>query len=166
MPWKMAARDAALVLMTLALWRLDARTRTHGVGLVPLGVAGAAGVMTAVCGYLAHEWGHFAGARLSRSIVHLPTQVAAVFLFNFDSERNSRAQFVAMSCGGLLTSTLVFAWLLRILPAHANSSRVALALVGLGLAATMVLEVPIAWRVARGAPLPRGSVYKSPTAES
>jgi hypothetical protein len=134
------------------------------MGLVPLGVAGAAGVMTAVCAYLAHEWGHFAGARVSRSVVHLPAHVGGVFLFNFDSDRNNRAQFVAMSCGGLLASALVMAWLLSILPAHTNSSRVALALVGLGLVATVVLEVPIVWRVARGAPLPRGSVYKSPTA--
>jgi len=162
----MAARDAAPVLMTLALWRLDARTRTHGVGLVPLGVAGAAGVMTAVCGYLAHEWGHFAGARLSRSVVQLPTHVGAVFLFNFDSDRNNRAQFVAMSCGGLFASALVMTGLLRMLPLQANASRVTLALVGLGLVATVILEVPVVWRVARGAPLPRGAVHKSSTAES
>jgi hypothetical protein len=161
MPWKIAVRDAVLVLLTFALWLLDARTRTHGAGFVPLGVAGAAGVMTAVCGYLAHEWGHFAGARLSSSVVHLPTQVGAVFLFHFDSDQNNRAQFVAMSCGGLLASALVMAGLLRILPLQANASRVALALVGLGLVATVILEVPIVWRVARGAPLPHGSVYKA-----
>ena len=56
--------------------------------------------------------------------------------------------------------------LLRMLPLQANASRVTLALVGLGLVATVIVEVPIVWRVVRGAPLPRGAVYKSSTAES
>ncbi len=161
MPWTMAIRDVTVVLITLSVWSLDAHLRTQAPGLSTFGVALAAGVLTAVCSYLAHEWGHFAGARLSRSVVHLPTGVGAVFLFNFDSDRNSRLQFIAMSCGGLLASALVMAALLRLLPLQATASRVALALVGLGFVATVILEVPIVWRVARGAPIPRGAVYSS-----
>jgi hypothetical protein len=50
-----------------------------------------------------------------------------------------------------------------VLPLQAWSGRIAMALVFLGVVATFILEVPVAWRVAHGAPIPHGTAYRSST---
>jgi hypothetical protein len=160
LPYRHAARDAAIVAATLALWWLDAATRAGG-GLAALLVAALAGAMTAYCGYLVHEWGHLLGALSARSVVHLPESVLSVFLFQFDSDRNGREQFLRMSMGGFVASIISIAFLLAVLPLQATSGQVALGLVVLGVVATFILEVPVAWLVAHGAPIPRGAAYRS-----
>jgi len=160
LPYRHAARDAAIGLVTLALWWLDARMQVAG-GLAALTVAVLAGVMTAYCGYLVHEWGHLLGALSAGSVVHLPERVLSVFLFQFDSDRNSREQFLRMSMGGFVASAATIAILFAILPLQATSGRLAAFLVVLGVVATFILEVPVAWRVAHGAPIPRGAAYRS-----
>jgi hypothetical protein len=40
------------------------------------------------------------------------------------------------------------------------SGRLAIALAGLGVLATFILELPVTLRVLRGAPLPTGSAYR------
>jgi hypothetical protein len=160
LPCKHAARDALILVATLALWRLDAKMRASG-GLPALLVAALAGAMTAYCGYLVHEWGHLLGALSGRSVVHMPPSVFSVFLFQFDSDRNSREQFLRMSMGGFIASAAAIAVLWMALPLDACSGQIAMFLVVLGVVATFILEVPVAWRVARGAPIPRGAAYRS-----
>ena len=58
--------------------------------MLPVAVALTAGVLAALCGYLAHEWGHLIGARASGSLVHFPDRVASTFLFYFDTRHNDR----------------------------------------------------------------------------
>jgi hypothetical protein len=160
MPWSLLVRDAVVVLSTLGAWAVDAAVRAEGgvsAGLVAL----LAGALTALCGYLAHEWGHFVGARLSHSVVHLPKSARSLFLFRFDVRCNDRAQFLAMSTGGFVASTLVILLLLLVLPRPTLAGGVALTLVGLGVVATAVLEIPTFWRVLHGGPLPTGSAYVS-----
>lgn len=152
---RLALRDLGLLGLTLALWRLDAGLR-GAPGALAAAVAVAAGALTAVAGYLAHEWGHLSAARFAGSVVHLPESPASPFLFRFDPERNGRREFLAMSAGGFAASAAVVALLLAALPLDALSGRVALALTGLGVLATALLEIPPAWRVLRGGPLPRG----------
>jgi len=159
-PWGHALRDATLVVATLALWRADAALRADG-GLLAVLVAVAAGVMTAVAGYLAHEWGHFLGARAGGSALRLPTSAREVFLFNFDVRRSTPAQFVLMSSGGFAASLIVVVLLLAVLPLPSLSSLIALGLTAAGVVATAVLEVPPFVRVLRGGPLPRGAAYAS-----
>jgi F0F1-type ATP synthase assembly protein I len=160
LPYKHAVRDGLVAVATLSLWWVDAGLQSRGGGLALL-VALLAGVMTAYCGYLVHEWGHLLGALSAGSVVHLPRRLFSVFLFRFDSDLNDRRQFLRMSMGGFIASALVVALLLAVLPLDARSGQIALALVLLGVVATFVLEVPVAWRVARGAPLPRGAAYRS-----
>ena len=160
MPRSLALRDVAILLLTLAAWRLDAALRGDG-GALAAAAALVAGTLAAVCGYLAHEWGHFVGARLGGAVVHPARRVGSLFLFQLDTDRSGRAAFLAMSLGGFAASAAVIVLLVLALPLAALSGRVALALAGLGVVATFVLEVPVAWRVARGAPLPRGVVYRS-----
>lgn len=160
MPWKHALRDIGLVLITLALWRADAAWR-HDAGVFPVLIAITAGAMASFVGYLAHEWGHFIGARAGGSVVRLPQSAAEIFLFNFDSDRNGREQFLLMSCGGFIASGIVVVLFLALLPLPSLSSLIALGLTIAGVIATAALEVPPFVRVYRGGPIPRGSAYVS-----
>jgi len=160
MPWKHALRDLSLVVVTLLFWRADAALR-HAGGLLPVLVAVIAGSLAASSAYLVHEWGHFLAARAGGSVVRLPASAAEVFLFNFNSDRNSREQFLIMSCGGFLASALVIAFFLAVLPFPSLASLVAFALTLAGVIATAVLEIPPFVRVWQGAPLPRGGAYAS-----
>ncbi len=158
LPLQLLVRDLLMVGATLGLWicsrQLDGQT-----GALATSVAIAAGMMTAVSGYLAHEWGHLCGALLRGSVVELPKGVFAVFLFKFNSEQNNREQFLWMSMGGFVASALVIALLLSLLSFDRLADQVALGLTLAGVIATLVLEVPPAVRVYRGADLPRGAAY-------
>jgi uncharacterized membrane protein len=162
LPLSHAVRDASIIAVTLLVWWVDATLRNQG-GTIAVTVAIVAGALTALCGYLLHEWGHLLGALSARSAVHLPETASSVFLFRFDSDRNSRAQFLRMSMGGFVASALVIVLLVGVLPLDALSGKVAMFLVVLGVVATFILEVPVAWRVARGAPIPSGAAYRSAT---
>lgn len=157
---KVGVRDLALLGATLLVWRADAALRGEG-GALAASLAVAAGVLAGVCAYLAHEWGHWLGARFGGAVVHPPARVATVFLFNFDSDRNGRREFVWMSSGGFLASALGLAFLLAVLPTDALSGRTALSVAVLGVLATAVLELPPFFRVLRGGPLPRGLGYRT-----
>ncbi len=160
-PWKRAVRDLAVVAATVAVWVIDAWLRQSGEGGWSLALAALVGAMTAYCGYLVHEWGHLLGALSAGSVVHLPERVLSVFLFQFDSDRNDSRQFLRMSMGGFVASALAIVFLVAVLPLQAWSGRIAMLLVFLGVVATFILEVPVAWRVAHGAPIPRGAAYRS-----
>jgi hypothetical protein len=86
--------------------------------------------------------------------------VTSTFLFFFDVGANDRRQFLAMSLGGFAASAIALPVLFERLPAGALSSWVAMGLAAAGLVATLVTELPPFFRVMRGAPLPRGFVYR------
>lgn len=154
----LALRDLALAALALLLWAADARLRSGG-GALATAVAIAAGTLTAGVGYLAHEWGHLIGARLGGSVVHLPASPASVFLFRYDAVRNEPRQFLWMSLGGFVASGAMVALLLALVPLDTLAGRVTMALTAAGVLATAVLELPVFFRVARGAPIPRGAAY-------
>jgi hypothetical protein len=164
-PLRSAARDLGVLAAALGAFALDARLRAGG-GAAAAAMGCAAGVLAASAGYLAHEWGHLAGARLGGSVVRIPDSPRSVFLFHFDSDRNSRRQFPWMSLGGFAASAFVVALSVAVLPLDALSGRVAVALVGLGVLATAVLELPPFFRVLRGGAIPRGGAYASSPAGS
>jgi len=157
-PWKHVARDVGLLALTLLAWQLDGTARAAGSTL-EWATAPVAGALTAIVGYLFHEWGHLIAARATGSVVRLPDRASEVFLFNFHSDRNSARQFLAMSLGGYVASILVIALLLVVLPLETLAGKLALTLVGLGVLATAILELPPFFAVLRGGPLPRGTAY-------
>ena len=157
-PWKHVARDVGLLALTLFAWQLDGAARTAGSAL-EWATAPIAGALTAIVGYLFHEWGHLVAARASGAVVRLPERASEVFLFNFHSDRNSARQFLAMSLGGYAASVIVIALLLVVLPLQTLAGKIALTLVGLGVLATAILELPPFFSVLRGGPLPRGTAY-------
>jgi hypothetical protein len=93
-PWTHARRDLAILVLTFVAWRIDAAVRGGGGEWITATLAGA---LTAICGYLFHEWGHLAGALASKSRVRLPERASEIFLFNFDVDRNDSRQFTTMS---------------------------------------------------------------------
>ena len=159
LPWRMLTRDVLLLLLAALAWRADAALRGQPGALAAL-VAVAAGALAAIAVYLAHEWGHWLAARAAGSRVHYPARVTSTFLFFFDVGANDRRQFLAMSLGGFAASAIALPVLFESVPAGALSSWVAIGLAGAGLVATLATELPPFWRVMRGAPLPRGFVYR------
>jgi len=150
--WALARRDGAIALAALALfagsdaWRL-------GTGL-PLASALSLAVAVAVgiaLGTRAHEWGHFAGARLFGGIA--PTrELSSLFpIFDFDLVRSPERAFRAMSVGGNLGHWGLVLALGLLLPLDAPA-RVALFASAFGFALSASLtEFPIIGRSWQGA---------------
>lgn len=153
MGWKLLLRDLAIVAITLAAWRLSAQGAW---------IAVIAGVLAAVAGFLAHEWGHWLGARAAGAAVYFPVTLRSLFLFQFDVARNGRRQFLWMSMGGFIASAAIVALYAAVLPRGQLAGQVGLGLTVLGVIATGILEIPPAWRVYKGGPLPsEGAVYRA-----
>ncbi|MBL8915049.1 MAG: hypothetical protein JNM17_30375 [Archangium sp.] len=145
-PRHLFIRDLAIVALTAAAWAFE-----RGV---------VAGVLTAVCGFLAHEYGHLWASLASGAKVTFPPSALSTLLFHFDSASNTRRQFLWMSFGGYFASAIAVTAIVLLVPLDAWSGRVALALAGVGTIVTLVLEVPITLRVVRGAPLPLDAAYR------
>lgn len=163
LPWRVLLRDLCLMAATLALWALS-RELDAAQARAALPVAIGAGIAATGMGFLAHEWGHLAGALLSGSAVDYPRGIGSLFLFRFDDGRNTRRQFLWMSSGGFVASAGVVLLLLWLLSPQRLADRVALGLTGLGVLATLVLEVPGAWRAYRGGGQPGAATLAGPQA--
>ena len=155
-------RDSLVMALTVALWMVTFKLgRPHG--LFPVAVHIFTALLTVFVGYLLHEWGHLIGAWIAGGHFVLPATIGeTLFLFRFDNVRNSRGQFISMSLGGFISSILVVAFLAAALPRDLLASWIALGLVGLGVLATFVIEVPEFIGVVRGGPMPTGAAFVSP----
>jgi hypothetical protein len=156
-PFRCLLRDGVWLGLALLLWQLSHRWGAGSIPLILLSLL--AGLALTWCGYLAHEWGHFVGALAAGAVVHPATRLRSLFLFRFDVARNSRRQFLWMSAGGFIASAAVVALYALGLSAQHWADRIALTLTAIGMVATLVLELPSAWRVYRGAPMPEGAAF-------
>ena len=143
-------RDASIGVLTCALW-----------GLLPQTVASdwVLGVLTGLCGLLLHEWGHVYGAYRSEATV-TPAPFWSPFLFDLDSRRNSREQFLAVSLWGFFASGVYLVLFVVLLPLERLAGQVAMAIALFLAALTVIIEFPLAWRVYRGHPLPPVEIFK------
>jgi len=111
----------------------------------------AAGMLLAT---LFHEWGHFAGARLSRSyspMVREPKNpLVNPFIFGFNFQKNSRSQFLAMSLGGITANWLLVAAVLLLVPLDTWGRAMLLAVAVARAISVIVFEGPIVYRTAKG----------------
>ena len=149
-------RDFLLTALMVLVWTIE-RSGARSVA-----VQIAAGVLTAIVGFLLHEWAHLAGARWTASHVRYPNRVLAPLLFHFDCKTNGRSQFLAMSYGGYLGSFVGVGLILLLAPLDRLSGQVALGLAGVGMVVTLLAEVPTTVRVLRGGPLPTGYAFNPP----
>jgi hypothetical protein len=157
---KFFLRDVVLLALCLLAWQLNLSEFAASNTFAAVLCSAFAVVLTVLVSYELHEWGHLGGALLTGSTVHAPSRLVHQFLFHFDGQRNDRRQFVGMSIGGLAASVVAFAILLLVLPLSTWTARIILALVGIGIVATFLREVPEAWRVHRGIIVPTGPVYE------
>lgn len=157
-PVHLLVRDAVVVAATSLAWWLEPSFR-DGSALGWL-VAIGTGLLTAVVGFLVHEYGHLAASLATGAQVSYPSSVLSTLLFHFDSAKNDRRQFLWMSLGGYLASALGVGLIVGLCPLDAWAGRVSVMLAGAGMVVTFVLEVPITVRVLRGAPLPLDAAYR------
>lgn len=149
---KLARRDGAIAIVGLSLFAAaDVWYVTTGLGLATLLTVLNGVVVGVVLGTLAHEWGHFAGARLAGGIA--PTRAYGSFfpIFDFDMVKSDPASFRAMSVGGNLAHWGFFLFLLVGLPLD-TPGRAALVAAAFGVAvAASTTEVPIMRKAFAGA---------------
>jgi len=138
---KFAARDGALILLTVLGW-ITLSGFSVGEGLLPETLAVLLGVMGGLCAWVLHEWGHVLGASLARSTLRAPKKLFSVYLFGFDNKAHTRGQFVVMALGGFVATGLVFAFVMLALPQDLLATKVLRGLVLLEVAVTALLEVP------------------------
>lgn len=160
LPRRLIVRDLGVIALALVAW-WGSRVLHDAGSAYAWPAAFAAGLLIPLAGFLVHEWGHLAGARMAGARVAYAGRLCSVFLFRFDVAHNDRRQFLAMSNGGFAASLLLLALLGARLSTRYPGEALALGLVTLGVLATLVLEVPLAWRVWRGAALPSGAAFVS-----
>ena len=148
-----ALRDTAFVLGALSLWAgADAWSQATGAGFGVF-LSSATGLLAgAFTAAQLHEWGHFAGARLSGGTAPISPAGKLVPLFLFDFERSDERQFRWMSIGGNLAHWLAAIALFAFVPT-ASPGGLALACGGLGFAVfASSIEFPVIRRALDGTP--------------
>jgi len=145
-------QHGAIVVAIMTLWA-SANAWAQQTGMILAeGVSIAGGFFAGVAlAFLFHEWGHFSGARLSGSISPVLGQRKSFFMFNFDLEKNSRGQFLAMSLGGPLANWGLVVVVLVTLPVI-NLATIMLLAATIGVAINVcIFELPVIQRVFHGA---------------
>lgn len=146
-------RDVALIAVFLSLfagaesWSTISRLKVAKILSVVDGLL--VGVAIAA---LAHEWGHFLGARLGGG--HAPLKPISQFLplYDFDYARNDARSFLWMSYGGNIAhaSIVVLLWLLVPTRSMGPAALVAGAF-GFSVFSSLV-EIPVIQQARRGVP--------------
>lgn len=139
---KFLLRDLGIAALTWLVWRALAPL---SAGPGPLGdLAGfVAGGLLGICAFLAHEWGHLLGALATRSALEPARRIDSPFLFDFDSQHNSRAQFLAMSLAGFAATGLAIALVYGALPPEWLATRIARGAVAFLTLLGVTLEFPL-----------------------
>ncbi len=146
---KLALRDLAILTLAALLYLLLAPL-SAGTGMLSDLTGVAAGLAIGISAFLLHEWGHLLGALGSRSDVRLPEHVGSIYLFSYDSQRNSRRQFLIMSLSGFAVTGIAVWAVYAALPDGQLATRVARGAVLFLAFLTVVLEFPLVlWSLAR-----------------
>jgi hypothetical protein len=97
-----------------------------------------------------HEWGHFIGARVSKSYSPIVPKPGGALMFGFDNSRNTSQQFLTMSIAGSAGNWLLVILAAVLLPID-NIARVALLATVFGRAiGVLIFEGPIMLGVMNG----------------
>jgi hypothetical protein len=160
MLWKRALRDAGILALA-ALLATKLAPLSAGTGMRSDWSGVVAGLAIGVSVFLLHEWGHLLGALGSRSDIRLPDRIGSLYLFSYDSQRNSRRQFLIMSLGGFAVTGISLWAVYALLPDGPLATRVARGSVLFLASLTVVLEFPLVlWSLARST-LPPVEVFRT-----
>ena len=146
-----ALRDLALLLVALSLWAAaESWALLSGTGFAWL-LSVADGLLAgALMVGLFHEWGHFAGARLSGGTAPITSAKLPLPLFNFDFARSETRHFQAMGMGGNFAHWSAVLLIAIFLPPD-TAGRVALLAGALGFAVfASAVEFPVISRCQGG----------------
>ena len=148
---KVATNHSIWVLASLTIWGVSDHWAA-GSGLL---LASAVALLNAVfvgviLASIAHEWGHFSGARLSGAISPIAKEPSGFFMFSFKDELNTRGQFLAMSLGGPIANWSLVIALFFLLPLATWSQALLLAATFSIAVSVSVFEVPVINRVMYG----------------
>jgi hypothetical protein len=140
--WKLATRDVLFASAALAAWWFFRHlTATEDVVGDIVGVM--LGLALGATAFLLHEWGHLLGALAARSALTPAERLRTFYLFSFDSQRNSRRQFLIMSLGGFIATAAALSFAYAVMPDGQLASRVARGVIAFATLLTLVLEVPL-----------------------
>lgn len=139
---RFALRDLLLVTGVAVAW-LALAPRSAGEGFLADLLGFVLGLALAAACYLGHEWGHLTGALATRSDVRAPERLTSVSLFSFDSRRNGRSQFLAMSFAGFAMTGAALVLVYGLLPGDWLATRVARGGVAFLTALTVFVEFPL-----------------------
>ncbi len=141
---KIAIRHATIVLTAFTIWGTSdswaAQSELFLAEMVSLINAIFAGVILA---YIFHEWGHFAGARISGAVSPVAKKPVSFFMFNFKDELNTRGQFLSMSVGGPFANWGLFVLIFMLLPLNTWSQAMLLATTFAIAVSVSVFEFPV-----------------------
>ena len=148
----LALRDSFILAATVVLWLTS--PQDHWLQYLT-------GGLTGLCFLLLHEWGHLYGAYRASAVVR-PGPIWGPFLFDADSQANSRSQFLSLSLWGFAATGVMLCFFALWMPwdhtAGLISWYIAITLASL----TVIIEFPIAWRVYRGKSIPSVEIYNRP----
>ena len=141
---QIALRHSAIVLAALTLWGASDSWALSSGWLLAETVSILNAVFAGtVIAYIAHEWGHFAGARVSGSISPVLKEPVSFFMFNFKDKLNTQGQFLSMSVGGPLANWSLFVLVLILLPLNTWSQATLLATTFAIATSVSVFEFPV-----------------------
>jgi hypothetical protein len=147
-----AAIHFVMVMGALTLWgAADAWATASGWALAWAAAIANAVIAGVIIASTLHEWGHFAGARLSGAVAPvLDKPVRYFFMFDFSFERNDTRQFLWMSLGGILAPWALVVLTALLVPID-NASRAMLLAAFVARAVQVSLfEVPVVMRTQSG----------------
>jgi hypothetical protein len=147
-----AALHFVMAMGALTLWgAADAWAVASGWGLAQAAAIANAIIAATIITSILHEWGHFAGARLSGSVAPvLEKPVRYFFMFDFKFEHNDPRQFLWMSAGGILTPWLLVLATPLLVPIDSASRAMLLAAFVTRAVQVSVFEVPVFLRTQGG----------------
>lgn len=148
---KVAVRHGAYVLAAFTLWgAADAWAYSSGWLLAEIiALLNAVFAGTAIA-YIFHEWGHFAGARLSGAVSPVAKEPVSFFMFTFKEDLNTRGQFLCMSIGGPAANWALVVLLFLLIPLETWSQALLLATTFAVAISVSIFEVPVINRVMYG----------------
>ena len=141
---KVGTKHAATVLAALTIWGAADYWASGSGLLLAEGIALLNALFVGVIiASIAHEWGHFSGARITGSVSPVMKEPVSFFMFSFKDEVNSREQFVAMSMGGPIANWLLVLGLFFLLPLETWSQALLLATTFAMAVNVCVFEFPV-----------------------
>jgi hypothetical protein len=148
---KLARRDGGIALAALSLYAAaDAWAATTGLRLAQALTVVDGAVVGILLGMLAHEWGHFGGARGAGGIAPTRPYRSLFPIFDLDMQRSDPHAFRVMSVAGNLAHWALVGLVAALLPVD-TAGRAALlaATFGFGVSASAT-ELPIIRRAFTG----------------